>query len=81
MENNNITKKVAVCSCDDFDCIIKILSGCPIVRMGKTEKNELLKINITNNSNEKAVVKPEFCIGCGICVKKCTHNKVRMIDW
>lgn len=81
MENNNKTKKVEVCSCDDLDCKFKILANCPIVRMRITDKNEHIKINITNNYNDKAVIKPKLCIGCGICVAKCKHNKVIMIDW
>ncbi|GAA99602.1 hypothetical protein E5Q_06303 [Mixia osmundae IAM 14324] len=59
--------------CKPKKCRQECKRGCPVVRMGK------LCIEVTPDS-KTAFLSEELCIGCGICVKKCPFEAIRVIN-
>jgi translation initiation factor RLI1 len=58
----------------DKECLKKALLHCPILRMGKLLSNEILLSN-------GELIPGNKCIGCGICITKCSHNAIKLIDF
>lgn len=76
-----IKKEVAMCSCNDIECKVNILMGCPVFRMGLIKQHKTFYHYIGDNTVDKFVIHPKSCIGCRICINKCKHNKAKMYDW
>jgi len=59
--------------CKPKRCRQECKKSCPVVRMGK------LCIEVTP-TDKIATISEELCIGCGICVRKCPFEAVRIIN-
>ena len=59
--------------CKPKRCRQECKKSCPVVRMGK------LCIEVTP-TDKIATISAELCIGCGICVRKCPFEAVRIIN-
>lgn len=64
---------VAPDRCKPKKCRQECKKSCPVVRMGK------LCIQVEKDS-KLAFISEELCIGCGICVKKCPFEAIRIIN-
>ena len=71
--------RVAVTTCMDKQCQHGMLRSCPVVRMGMVCGTAYTNTN--TSADTYYVVPPDICIGCGICVRKCTHGLTYMVDW
>jgi|Transcript_77412 ATP-binding cassette subfamily E protein 1 len=68
--------RIAVVSfekCKPSKCRLECKISCPVVRMGK------LCISVEKN-NSQAEISEKLCIGCGICVKKCPHKAIKIVN-
>eukprot|EP01125_Pyxidicula_operculata_P021839 TRINITY_DN8685_c0_g1_i1.p2 TRINITY_DN8685_c0_g1~~TRINITY_DN8685_c0_g1_i1.p2 ORF type:complete len:668 (-),score=144.14 TRINITY_DN8685_c0_g1_i1:272-2275(-) len=59
--------------CKPKKCRQECKRSCPVVRMGK------MCIEVTPDS-KIAMISETLCIGCGICVKKCPFEAIRIIN-
>ena len=59
--------------CKPKKCAKECKRNCPVVRMGK------LCIEV-KSSSKLAFISEELCNGCGICVKKCPFDAIRIIN-
>lgn len=69
--------RIAVISldkCKPSKCKLECKFNCPVVRIGK------LCINVEKKSS-KAEISEDLCIGCGICVKKCPHRAIKIVNF
>ena len=64
---------VALDKCKPNKCKLECKTSCPVVRMGK------ICINVDRKSS-KAEISEKLCIGCGICVKKCPYNAIKIVN-
>jgi ATP-binding cassette subfamily E protein 1 len=60
--------------CQPEKCEYECINFCPVVRQGKTECIE------PRESDGKAKISEELCIGCGICVNKCPFDAIDIIN-
>ena len=72
-------KRIAVTGCKNQEDRFRLLAKCPVVRMCKHEPAFSSADGLPEGT--VAVVPPEVCIGCEICVKECRQNRTYMIDW
>ncbi len=53
---------------------------CPFICGKDCPVNRDQKDCITVGENNKAVISEELCIGCGICIKECPHDAIKIIN-
>jgi len=75
MSDGKLTRIAIVSTekCKPKKCRQECKKGCPVVRMGK------VCIEVAPNS-KLAWISEELCIGCGICVKKCPFEAIKIIN-
>lgn len=64
---------VSTDKCKPKRCRLECKRSCPVVRMGKN----CIEVKQTD---KVAFLSEELCIGCGICVKKCPHEAINIIN-
>ncbi len=65
--------------CDPSKCGFLCQRVCPINLQGKEcIKREMLKIG--SSDKERPVIVESLCIGCGICIKKCPLDAIRITN-
>jgi ATP-binding cassette subfamily E protein 1 len=59
--------------CKPKKCKLECLNSCPVNKIGK------ICIQVTKTS-QMSLISEALCIGCGICVKKCPFDAIRIIN-
>uniref|UniRef100_A0A914ZY53 ATP-binding cassette sub-family E member 1 n=1 Tax=Parascaris univalens TaxID=6257 RepID=A0A914ZY53_PARUN len=59
--------------CKPKNCGLACKKSCPVVRMGK-------QCIVVETNSKMAEISETLCIGCGICVKKCPYDAIKIIN-
>ncbi|VDD90527.1 unnamed protein product [Enterobius vermicularis] len=59
--------------CKPKNCGLACKKSCPVVRMGK-------QCIVVETHSKMADISEALCIGCGICVKKCPYDAIKIIN-
>uniref|UniRef100_A0A0N5AL29 ATP-binding cassette sub-family E member 1 n=1 Tax=Syphacia muris TaxID=451379 RepID=A0A0N5AL29_9BILA len=59
--------------CKPKNCGLACKKSCPVVRMGK-------QCIVVETNSKIADISEALCIGCGICVKKCPYDAIKIIN-